>query len=340
MALPTAFFLDTSILDGQQYNYSSAALSSFVPVARERGLKLLLPDPTEREIRRHIDARSKDALDALELARRKAPFLSKWKDFPPATTGWRTDWEVKRVATKEWGEFLNQFNVVKLNYEGVDIEEVMGWYDSVTPPFRSEKGKKKEFPDAFAIAILAGYASRTDSVLAVVSADPDFRLACGRYSSLMYFSALPAFTELMLADSTKIESLRQVVLNDLVEVQERIAQQAGELPFVPTDARFTLEDAKVHGVIDSQFSIVGIGSDECTVAFDVELEVEVLLSWEFYDHLRGDEYAEEEWVLDKVRTTGSVKLKLNHGDHRVEEVLLITLDDSHLDIDERPKGHY
>ena len=94
MSLPSAVFLDTSVLAGQQYNFASTALASFVPVAKERALKLLLPDPTEREIVRQIKERSQEALQALEEARRRAPFLAKWKHFPPRTSSPITDWEV------------------------------------------------------------------------------------------------------------------------------------------------------------------------------------------------------------------------------------------------------
>jgi hypothetical protein len=48
MSIPTAVFLDTSILDGQQYNFESTALSTFVPVCKDLGLTLLLPEPTEK----------------------------------------------------------------------------------------------------------------------------------------------------------------------------------------------------------------------------------------------------------------------------------------------------
>jgi hypothetical protein len=77
VSLPKAVFLDTSVFAGQQYNYASAILVSFIPVAQNAELLLLLPDPTEREVARQIKERASAALKALEDARRKAPFLSK-----------------------------------------------------------------------------------------------------------------------------------------------------------------------------------------------------------------------------------------------------------------------
>src|SRR6266478_4076067 len=184
MSFPTAVFLDTSVLAGQQYNFESTALKTFIPVAKSRSLKLLLPDPTEREIVRQIRERSQEALKALDEARRRAPFLAKWKHFPPRMSLHITDWEVMRIAMAEWQEFLKQFDLLKLEYADVDVKKVMQWYDGVSPPFREGK-KRKEFPDAFAIAIVEAYARRDDCVVAVVSEDADFKLACGRFSSLL-----------------------------------------------------------------------------------------------------------------------------------------------------------
>ncbi|MEO7890032.1 MAG: hypothetical protein ABIW19_08530 [Vicinamibacterales bacterium] len=85
MSVPTAVFPDTSVFDGQQYNFESTALSTFVPVCRERGLTLLLPEPIEKEIEQHIRERSSEALAALAEARRKAPFLMKRPGLPQPT---------------------------------------------------------------------------------------------------------------------------------------------------------------------------------------------------------------------------------------------------------------
>src|SRR5262245_36861689 len=81
MARPTAIFLDTSILGGQQYNFTSTAIASFVEAMRKHQPKLLLPKPTDREILRHLMERSTAAVDVFAEARRKAPFLAKLKHF-------------------------------------------------------------------------------------------------------------------------------------------------------------------------------------------------------------------------------------------------------------------
>src|SRR3954471_24911666 len=129
MSIPTAVFLDTSILDGQQYNFQSTTVKTFVPACAKRSVKLLLPDPTEREIRRHLRERITEVLAVVEAARRKAPFLSKLKGFAREFTSPEIEaMEAERLANAEWTAFLKQFSVVRLGYKGVDIEKVMRWY--------------------------------------------------------------------------------------------------------------------------------------------------------------------------------------------------------------------
>ena len=136
MSIPTAAFLDTSIFDGQNYNYESTALSTFVPACTKRGVRLLLPEPTELEIKRHIKERSTDALAALSEARRKAPFLAKWPGLPPPTAKSEAveRFQVYGIALREWQAFLKQFDVVPLGYDELDVKKVMRWYDNIEAP--------------------------------------------------------------------------------------------------------------------------------------------------------------------------------------------------------------
>jgi PIN domain len=185
MSIPTTVFLDTSIVDGQQYNFQSTALSTFVPACKATGVKLLLPEPTEIEIERHIRERSRDALEALEEARRKTPFLAKWPGLPPKPKSEDVEkLQVYGIAKREWWEFLKQFDVIRLGYDSIDVRKVMQWYERTQAPFREGK-KRKEFPDAFAIAMLEAYAVKERIYVAVVSSDPDFRLACQRFNCLL-----------------------------------------------------------------------------------------------------------------------------------------------------------
>ena len=68
MSVPTTIFIDTCILDEQNYNFSSKAISAFLEAVKGPKMVLLLPDPTRREIERHIEKRSQEAVKMLEEA--------------------------------------------------------------------------------------------------------------------------------------------------------------------------------------------------------------------------------------------------------------------------------
>lgn len=336
MSLPTSVFLDTSVLAGQQYNFTSAALASFVPVAARHSLVFLLPDPTEREIRRQIEERSQEALNALEEARRRAPFLAKWEHFPSKnSTTLSGNWKVRQVAFQEWKAFLGQFNVQKLNYEGVDVAEVMRWYDHVTPPFREGK-KRKEFPDAFAIAILSTYAAKTHSTIAIVSEDTDFKLACDRYPSLLYFKSLPILTELLLAPPEEIESLKASVLTDISSLIESISDAVAELHVVHEDEIYEIDDTKVINVSINNIHVVAIGHKECTFTFEADVEIENQLIWREWNH-EYDEYStEKKWINEVTFVSGVAKVSLDADNHMIKNVLLVSLNQDFLEASEIP----
>lgn len=340
MSLPTAVFLDTSVLAGQQYNFSSTALATFIPLAKAHSLKVLLPAPTESEVLRQIRERSQDALKALEDARRRAPFLAKWKHFPPKTIAYSTDWEVMRVATAEWQDFLRNFNLVKLDYSSVDLTTVMQWYDRVTPPFREGK-KRKEFPDAFAVAIVEAYARKAGDTIAVVSEDTDLKLACDRFPSLLYFKSLPALSELLLSDSAKLDGIRKAILDDISVVEQAAFDAASELNFFHSDREFKIKRTKVHGVSVSEVRIVAIGAGECTLTFDGEFEAEHLLEWTEWGHYR-EEYDQEreEWVIERDPLSGTAKVALVPKTGQLSDITFFELDVGDIELNQDPRRRW
>ena len=341
MSLPTAVFLDTSILAGQQYNFDSAALKSFVPVAVAQKLRLLLPDPTRREVIRQITERSIEALRALEGARRRAPFLAKWKSFPQLPEN-RGDWEVKSVALAEWRTFLKRFEVTELGYDGVKIETVMGWYDSTRSPFNSGK-KRKEFPDAFAIAVLDAYASKTDTYVAVVAEDPDFRDACKYFPRLLYFNSLPSLTELLVSDTESISGIRVVVLAAEDRLLDAITEELGGLGFYHRDENFEdVEDVDWDEINLDDIRVVGLGGTDCTVVFEVGIVVRVTVKWSEYDrdaeYGSGRDYRSVK-IKGRSQISGTAKLQFDTGRTVVEQVVFIELDQSEVELTGEPEDY-
>jgi hypothetical protein len=336
MSHPTAVFLDTSILAGQQYNFTSAALATFIPVAKEKKLPLLLPNPTQREIMRQTSERSIAALRALEEARRKAPFLSKWQHFPKLPDSRYGDWEVKRVAMDEWKAFLKQFAVVELGYEAVRIETVMSWYENVRAPFGQGK-KRKEFPDAFAIAALAAYGKKTATYIAVVSEDPDFKAACDHFPYLLYFPSLPVLTELLLGTDKAVEEARTLVLANQDLLESAIADEADALSFYHSNSMYKdIDETDIDYVSVEEICIVGMGDLDCTITFDSHMEYSVKLRWTEYLDYDEEPVDEIKWVHSDTPITGIAKLRIKDDHSGIECITLIELDDSEIEVIKEP----
>lgn len=325
MSIPTAVFLDTSIFDGQQYNFASTALATFIPVCKERGLTLLLPEPIEREIERHIRERSADALAALAEARRKAPFLAKWPGLPQPTA--RSEGverlQVYGVARQEWQAFLKQFIVVKLGYEGLDVKRVMLWYENATAPFREGK-KRKEFPDAFALAMLEAYAQKEKLYVAVVSADSDFKAACERFNCLLHFQSLPRLTELLLAVDARVEGMRSAIDSQIELLIEAIAEDLQNVSCYHDDTSLEVYDVDFGEITTVEPSIVAVGDAECTITFYAALIARVTLR--FWHEGEGGSEPGEITKDDDVELEGTAKVAFDDKG-KVKAVSLVSLNE-------------
>jgi hypothetical protein len=335
MSIPTAVFLDTCILRAHSYDFSAPALSTFVPACKQRDIKLLLPDPTEREVKRQMKELSGEAANLVEKARRTAPFLAKWKGFPQGDT---PKWEASRVRNIEWATFLKQFDVVRLNYDGVAIANVMSWYDAALAPFDGGK-KRKEFPDAFAVAILALYAERHGCYVAVVSHDLDLKKACERFSALMYFHSLPVLTELLLsAEDSRIAEFRSVL--DTPTCNRAVADAAQgasiTLRFYHGNDYSEIVNSDIKGLDIADMRIVAIGEHECTVAFDAVVRVLHDVEWYEPAGAQGEMETKGETVRRDYDVSGTAKLLMDAKTKTLLDIPVVTLNEDELEATDLP----
>lgn len=164
MSIPRTIVVDTNIFDQHEYNFAAQAIQKFIAIAQVKSITILLPDAIEREVRRHINDKSAAAQSALKKARHDAPFLQKWKNWPAPENLKTAKYDIATAYLADWEGFLKNFEVKRPGYDGIDMTQVMDWYDHKQPPFGPGK-KEKEFPDAFALASTLAYANANSHAL-------------------------------------------------------------------------------------------------------------------------------------------------------------------------------
>ena len=333
MSVPGVIFVDTSIFDEQRYNFQSAAITAFLESLKPVSPTLLLPDPTEREITRHIDEQVGAAGKIVSDAKRRAPILSLWPGWPATFDGRDIKWQLRTFAREQWDAFLKHFKVQRLGYDDVSLSRIMNWYDFKRAPFGAGK-KSKEFPDAIAVDAIASYAAKNDTAVCIVSKDQDFKNACAHYSRFMHFSSLPALTEAILSGDTRVAALRTLLGSNLDPIVKKIEEAFLDCSFYPEDDPMgDVEDVAVNDAAVVDFNVIAVGECECRIAFEVRISYSASVSLDDPDSLVGD--SEDGYfalrrlsgtVSDSTELSGVAKLLLEAGDKSVVEVVRLEFD--------------
>ncbi len=348
MSLPTAIFIDTSIFDEQNYNFSSASMSAFLEVIEDKSIILLLPDPTRREIERHIEERSEEVIKILENAKRRAPFLMKWEKWPFKRRDDSVVFHLRKIANDELNEFIGHFKVEELGYEGVSLQEIMCWYDRKWAPFGIGK-KRKEFPDAIALAALVSYARKNRTSIAVVSKDKDFEKACCRYTELLCFSSISALTELILSVDKRVEEVKKVIEDDPILIVKKIKEDFPDRSFYhEDDYEADVEDIEVDDVTINDIRVIHIGENEVAIAFEAKVDYSAHVRMD--DHSSASIDSSEDWymvweeyrgtVSDTADISGIAKCSVSSDWKVLKEVLKFEIQEDSVSVKELPEEKY
>lgn len=284
MPLPRTIVIDTNVFDQHAYHFASPTIQKFVDLTKIGKFTLLLPDPLQREIKRHIREKSQTAAAALKRISREAPLIYRWPHWPGAKVAANAAAEIEKATLAGWDNFLINFTVEKLGYKDIDLEKIMESYDRQQPPFGTGD-KRKEFPDAFAVAAVAAYSKANKTQVAVVSADHDIKNACALYSGLLYFPDLPALTEALLIEAAKTAAIKDAIKSAIAAnpapILACIREAFPDFTFYPEeDLDGDVEDVEVLTANLSNVRVISIMPDHCTVAFDADVEFSAYVSYD------------------------------------------------------------
>ena len=342
MNIPKALFIDTSIFDGLAYNFKSTKFGVIRSLGKKFRLKLLIPDPIEREINRHIADRSESAVKSLENTARKAPFLTQLDSWPLKNNE-KTAlvYQLQAHVEKELLDFFDNFEVIKLDYTGVDINEIMNWYNWKYAPFSDKK--KSEFPDAFAVACLNQYHKTSGDNIAVVSSDGDYNLVCQRYKHFLYFPSLTAYAEAVQYEDERIEKIHKILSADDLIIRNAISEEFPDLTFL-VEANWDGEvyDIELIDFNEIEYHVIGTGHHNYIISFDAEIFFSAYVSyWDLetavYDEGEAYPLFKIEGRIEQNSTiSGTCKITTDEAEKEIIDCNNIEFDQDYISIDAVP----
>jgi hypothetical protein len=130
--------------------------------------------------------------------------------------------------------------------------------------------------------MLANYAVTNDVHVAIVSADHDFRNACSGQSRLLYFKNLEEVTASLLKNNDTERVLRYTfaIEQEFDAFKSSFFDALNWLPvFLHLHHGITVETSRTEEAEMQGFTVMAIGKEECTIAFDAKIDAEHKVSW-------------------------------------------------------------
>lgn len=169
MLLPDIVFVDTSVFIAENFFAPGNRLNAVAKLAKEKKIRLVMPEITRQEIYKHI----------------KSAVSQSWKAFNNDSRVFRNNIDIDkwRKGTNEkvetdrilglFEQFLAETHTRILDYSYcTNAEKVFTNYFQHLKPF-GEGQKKDEFPDAFVLTSLEKYSEEQRQRVVVLSTDSD-----------------------------------------------------------------------------------------------------------------------------------------------------------------------
>ncbi|MDN5553149.1 PIN domain-containing protein, partial [Prevotella sp.] len=166
-------FIDTSVFIKQSYFKRTESVYRLFELAGEGWIRILMPEIAKREWIKHYNVATKLKFAEVE---RKTIIMGKTKE----ANGFLTEHEklantYDTIVLDAFNEHMNRANVIEIptSYVCDKLESVVNRYFAKEKPF-GDKGKEKEFPDAFILASLEKYAAENSiKQIQIFSTDGD-----------------------------------------------------------------------------------------------------------------------------------------------------------------------
>ena len=299
-------FLDTSEYVSCNFDYENSLFQALKTRIDDGQVFLGITKVTASEVNNKIHEEVLKAKQALQKARKDARILRNSKNIKIGNLFTELDAEaLEKELIGQFEKYLKEFKVEILGYDELDVEKVFSLYFSQKAPFG--KGKKKhEFPDAFSLEIMEGWAESESSIVYVVSKDKDLKEGVKNYSKLEHVGSLSDLLSLL---SFKYEQLSplcakvyEFARNDIDQIIKKDFSYRG---FYVEDQPGDVNDIFDIEVEDYEPTLLSVKHEEENG--NIFAEFEVIAKIEFaadisYDDLATASYDSEDKVLIPHRT--------------------------------------
>jgi len=312
-----AISVDTTVFDGSKRRLDKGAFAQLKQFGRHPS-DLVISEIVLKEINRHmvddlkkIKSRiERDLLDSWERVGGDVEDLNNLKTtiekFP----------EITALCTQRIDAFLEQSKAKVIEAEShINLSQIIGLYFDKKPPFHEENSKKKEFPDAIALASLEAWAIKNKKKVVVVSKDGDWRTFCKDSEHLHLLQDLATALELFQSPDEHAKIVMKYLRESLAD--ESSAQRFGisellnrfnwyGIAQILAGAHhydFDIEDVKLSRIDrfelrrDNGMKLIGVGEEFITVSCDFDAEARFSVKFLFKSF---DEETQKYNELDRV----------------------------------------
>jgi hypothetical protein len=188
-------FVDTSEFVAANFDFDGGRLAALLSRVDQGQVILSMSSIVQREVRARIKREMHQAQSSLERTRNEARILRNLQSSLSASLYEDSDFKAltERKLT-QFDDFIENAKVQLVGLQDVDCEAVLDLYFREEAPFNSVK-KKHEFPDAFSLAAISGWAQSESTDVLVASSDADIEAGVSSFPNLVFEGNLQRLLE-------------------------------------------------------------------------------------------------------------------------------------------------
>jgi hypothetical protein len=307
-------FLDTEVLEHENYNFESRKLSSLKKCNEQGIIKLYMTSINMNEVEKRIEKKVKHAEAAIKATRKDTLILYNIEEYKKSILDKEAFETYCQKLIDDFRTFLRDIKISIIPYEEIDPAPIFEAYFSDKKPFDVEK-KKHEFPDAISISLIGKYIKGKEGLKCIVSGDNDVKslIESLNIENLEYFDTLESFLDKVLPNAKVKEYLKEN--ENLIEdaVKEKFEAIIINLDNDYYDSEE--KDRKFNQLIIYDYSIIDSDNGLIYLQLKADITYEITIAYSdpngmFWDSEEKDYISVGDTINKTFRNTETIDLEI------------------------------